>query len=76
MENPTGPRVRGLLTVTVGKHNAGVLPPQLQSHPLQVTFGCGLLDKLAHLRYITNHKCKFIKKKKCGPAARYITECG
>lgn len=44
-----------LLTVTVSKHNAGVLPPQLQSHSLQITFGCCFFDQLAYLqthRYI------------------------
>lgn len=45
-----GKRQRGCsLTVTVSKHNAGVLPSQLQGHSLQITFGCSFLDQLAHL---------------------------
>lgn len=59
-EEPTGLPlttrwIKGLLTVTVSQHDAGVLPPQLQGHPLQVTLGCGLLDELAHLWYTANH---------------------
>lgn len=52
---------KGLLTVTVSKHNTGVLPSQLQSHPLQIAFGCSLLDKLAHLWFTTNHKCNTVE---------------
>lgn len=37
------------LTVTVSKHNAGVLPTQLQSHSLQITFGCRFFYQLAYL---------------------------
>ena len=38
-----------LVTVTVSEHNAGVLSSQLQSHSLQVTFGCCFFDQLAYL---------------------------
>lgn len=37
------------LTVTVSKHNTGVLPTQLQSHSLQIAFRCCFFYQLAYL---------------------------
>lgn len=48
---PPSQRVEGELTVAVSKHDAGVLPSQLQSHSLQVAFGCCCLDQLTRLNH-------------------------
>lgn len=38
------------LTVSVRTHDAGVLPPQFQGHPLQVASGGGFFNQLANLQ--------------------------
>jgi hypothetical protein len=42
---------RVIRTVSISKHDAGALPPELQGDSLQIAFPCSFFDHFANLKW-------------------------